>query len=470
VGKAITEYRTPASDELLRHIFESAVDFAIFSMDPRGLVTSWNVGAERLLGYSEDEILGTSADIIFPEEDPGAGSVERRVALENGSAEDERWQKRKDGSRIWASGLLMRLAAPEEGFVKILRDRTAQHRSEELLHASEERFRLLATNIPQLVFLSRPDGRRTWPSPQWIEFTGLGTDQSLGLGWLEAIHPDDREATIQAWQAAVADGEYYAEHRVRWARHDQYRWHQTRARPIDGTSTDGSTEWVGTMTDIDDIRRLQGRQQVLLAELQHRTRNLLALVQAIARQTFKLAPSPEGFVASFNDRLQALSRVQALLGDGQQNRVDVKEILRSELLAHEAGADEPSKVVVDGPAVSLPPNSAQALGLAVHELVTNAVKYGALGRPEGNLSVLWQLVSAEEGRKLRLDWVETGVSVDLSRPMRRGYGSELIERALPYQLNAETTLEFGSDGLRCSITVPLADEKAGASSAETRSN
>jgi PAS domain S-box-containing protein len=446
-------FRGPPSDELLRLIFESAVDFAIFSMDENGLVTSWNVGARRLLGYSDDEMLGRSADVIFPEDDPGGGAAERQVARERGSAEDERWQVRKDGSRLWASGLLMRLAKPEDGFVKMLRDRTAHHRTEAMLRDSEERFRLLATNIPQLVFLGRPDGSRTWPSPQWIDFTGLGTEASLGLGWLDAIHPDERDSTMQAWQAAIESGEYYAEHRVHWAREDLYRWHQTRAHPLDPAARSG--EWVGTMTDIDDIRSLQGRQQVVLAELQHRTRNLLALVQAIARQTQRLTPSPAQFVATFDDRLRALSRVQALLG-GSKDQTELNEILRSELLAYEGDESEREKVTFDGPSVSLPPQSALPIGLAIHELMTNAVKYGALHQPQGKLTVRWEIVSRDGSPALRLEWSEHGLILPAERRSRKGYGSELIERALPHQLNADTKLEFGADGVRCSILVPLA--------------
>jgi PAS domain-containing protein len=111
--------------------------------------------------------------IFLPEEGQGrAAEEERRMALLHGRAEDERWQQRKDASRLWASGLLMPLAEREVGFVKILRDRTEQHRAEELLRENEERFRVLAVSIPQLVFRTRPNGERTWGSPQWSVFTG----------------------------------------------------------------------------------------------------------------------------------------------------------------------------------------------------------------------------------------------------------------------------------------------------------
>src|SRR5712672_4469166 len=129
-------------------------------------------------------MIGASADIIFTPEDRANQAPERETARASldGSALDERWHQRKDGARFWASGLLVRLRDADKGFVKICRDRTEQHEAGRRLRENEERFRLLATSIPQLVFLTRPDGDRTWPSPQWIAFTGVGFDASLGVG------------------------------------------------------------------------------------------------------------------------------------------------------------------------------------------------------------------------------------------------------------------------------------------------
>ena len=168
---------------------------------------------------------------------------------------------------------------------------------EALLREREERFRLLATNIPQLVFRAEPDGLRTWSSPQWIAFTGLSLDASLGFGWLDAIHPDDVPATRAGWDEARRTGEYCVEHRVRRAADGEYRWHQTRARPLPGD--DASLDWVGATTDINDLRDFQARQQALLAELQHRTHNLLAVVQAIASQTIRKSPTLAAFKTQF---------------------------------------------------------------------------------------------------------------------------------------------------------------------------
>jgi PAS domain S-box-containing protein len=451
----------PGSDELLRLVLASATDYAIFSIDPHGVVTSWNTGAENLLGYSEAEIIGLSADIIFTAEDNATGvpESERTQALIRGRAEDERWQVRKSGEQFFASGLLMPLADKNSGFVKILRDRTQLHQAESRLRENEEHFRLLATNIPQLVFRSKFDGNRTWGSPQWIAFTGLSLADSVGFGWLDAVHPDDRAETVGNWQSAREAGEYYIEHRIRRAVDSTYRWHQTRARPIEGA--DIVSDWVGTMTDVHDLRGLQDRQKVLMAELQHRTRNLLTVTQSIARQTLRTSRSLEEFKGQFESRLHALSRVQALLARADEEDIDLRKLVIAEVSAHHDPEKDRDRLQINGPAVHLPAMSAQALGLALHELATNAVKYGALSRSDGKLHISWTVERSSPNGLVKFQWVETGVKLGSHKPERKGYGSELIEKALPYQLSAETKLEFASDGVRCAITVPLRANSTG---------
>ncbi len=448
----------PTDSELFGLIIESTTDFAIFTVDEAGATTSWNIGAERLFGYSSRAIVGLSADVLFTPEDRQRDEPqrERSMAVANGRALDERWHVRNDGSRFWASGLLMPLRNGA-GFVKIARDLTEKHAAEQRLRENEERFRVLATSIPQLVFRTRSDGHRTWPSPQWIDFTGLGFDASLGVGWLDAIHPDDREATLAAWRDSATSGAYYVEHRV-WRRVDgEYRWHQTRARPIE--SGDPNSDWVGTMTDIHDLRGLQGRQQMLMAELQHRTRNLLAVVQSIASQTLRKSPSLREFGVEFEGRLRAIGRVQSLLGRPGQRDLDLRSLVELELGAYAGEALESGRVELRGPHVALPAASAQAFVLGIHELATNAFKYGALARPNGRLTVNWAVGNHGKGPEVSLEWRETGVPTARDgTPRRRGYGTELIERALPYQLRARTRLEFTDDGVRCLIDVPLRSE------------
>ncbi|HET9394626.1 MAG TPA: PAS domain S-box protein, partial [Nitrospiraceae bacterium] len=165
----------PGDTELLQKVVESAADYAIIAMDPSGKVTYWNAGAERVLGYSEAEMLGSTGDILFTPEDQARGEpqAERAQANSGGSAEDERWHMRKNGERFWGSGALMTLSGMEAGFVKIMRDLTERREAQERLRASEQLFRMLATNIPQLVFCTRGSGLRTWGSPQWVVYSGL---------------------------------------------------------------------------------------------------------------------------------------------------------------------------------------------------------------------------------------------------------------------------------------------------------
>lgn len=441
---------------LLRLIVESAADFAIFTMDVNGIATSWNVGAERLLGFSRQEILGQSIDVIFPPEEGGAAAAEeeRRIAVTNGRAEDERWHRRKDGTRLWASGLLMPLAQPERGFAKILRDRTVAHELELRLKASEEMFRILATNVPQLVFRTRAGGERTWGSPQWSVFTGLDFSRSLGLGWLDAVHPDDRDQTQDAWQAAAVTGEYYVEHRLRRASDGEFRWHQTRARPL--ATTDGEAlEWIGTSTEIHDLKSLEGEQRVLVAELQHRTKNLLALIHSLSRHTSRSAESLPQFQSQFESRLRALGRVQSLLSRTRTEEVDLRELIQLELEAHGDDDATPGRVHIEGPAAQLPSSAATPIALAIHELATNAVKYGAIGRAGAMLLVTWQVEPQGADCLLHLLWQERGVPIRPDPARRKGYGMELIERALPYQLGARTRIDFTSDGLRCEVDISL---------------
>ncbi len=436
------------TDELLRLIIDSATDFAIFTMDPNGIVTSWNIGAERLLGHKEEEILGQSADVIFvPEDGPNAATDERRTARAEGRAEDERWQRKKDNSRFWASGLMMPLKDAEQGYVKILRDRSAQHRFEQQLRENEELFRLLATNIPQLVFRCKGTGNRTWGSPQWSIYTGLTLQESVEFGWLDAVHPDDLQDTVNVWQDAPLKGEYNVQHRLRGGADQQYRWHQTRAVPLAANDLLNS-EWVGTSTDIHDLRTLQDRQEVLLAELQHRTRNLLSIVQAIARQSLRSVSSMEEFAVEFVGRLRTLGLVQKLLSTNAQEGIPLRELIEMELGAHgQALGEDGSKIALRGPPIVLSPDTVQMFALAVHELTTNALKYGALAQPQGRLNIVW---SRQDDGYIRLLWQEQGVTMP-AETSKRGYGRVLLEDALVYQLGAKAQLHFGNDGVRWEI-------------------
>nr|WP_280843016.1 PAS domain-containing protein [Pararoseomonas baculiformis] len=321
------------------------------------------------------------------------------------------------------------------------------------LDAEKERFRTLAEGIPPLVWRSCDEGRWTWSSPQWLDYTGQSEAESRGLGWLDVVHPDDRGRTMAAWREAPPHGRLDVEYRVRRASDGTWRWHQTRSVPVRGGPTAEQpggriVEWLGTTTDIEDLKRLQAEQGVLVAELQHRTRNLLAVVRNVARRSIPPQPGRDEYDA----RLAALGRVQDFLARTGRYTVALRNLVEAELQAVGDGGSD--RVTVGGPPVDLPGEGAQPVALALHELATNAVKYGAIAQPTGRLSVTWQVEEGDGGPRLHITWRESGVSMPAGPPARRGYGSELITRALPYQMEAETVLEFTADGVQCSIALP----------------
>jgi two-component system CheB/CheR fusion protein len=205
---------------------------------------------------------------------------------------------------------------------------------------------------------------------------------------------------------------------------------------------------VASFLDVTGMVDAEGQQRVLIAELQHRTRNLLNVVQAIVMQTL----GRDSTSKDLTDRLAALGRVQSLVGQSSPQEVDLAEIIRLELQAYAVGED--GRISVTGPPVLLNSERIQILALALHKLTTNAVKHGALKGEGGRLDIRWSLEGKADTPWLALDWRESGVAMPAD-VQRRGYGRELIERALAYTTRAKTQLTFGADGVACRIEMPL---------------
>lgn len=570
--------RSALLDVEMRHslLLRSATGFAILATDPDGLVTAWNAGAERLLGWRAEEALGRPAAMIFTEEQraKGAPEDEMRLARADGRAEDERWHLRKDGSRFWGSGLLMPMRREGEllGYLKILRDRTARREAEQRLQAanthlrevlegigeafcaldrdwrfrhvsrkaldywgltreqvegrpflealpeaengepwracrrvmesrraehlevwspvlkrwielditpssggislafrditgrrqaeraraeSERRLRSLLEGIPQLVWCACGAGEWTWCSPQWSAYTGLSEQDSLGMGWLAAVHPEDRPAVEAAWAAAPEQGSLEVECRLCRGCDRQYRYFQTRAAPV--RDQDGRiAEWFGTSTDVDELRGLQERQRLLAAELQHRVRNILAVVRSLSRRTAESSVTVEDLTAHLDGRIDALARTQAIVTRDPGSGVDLEELVAEELLAH--AAQQERQIRIAGPPLRLQAKAAEIFGLAVHELGTNAVKYGALSVAAGRIDVGWRIDARAAGPWLVFRWRESGMPAPgIAAPSRTGFGTELLQRTLRYELGGGTTFAFRPGGLDCTIELPATE-------------
>lgn len=178
---------------------------------------------------------------------------------------------------------------------------------------------------------------------------------------------------------------------------------------------------------------------------------MLNLTLAIATQTLRRASTLQGFGREFERQIRAMARVQVLTSGGDYLNVNLRQLVTAELEAHDSRYTDGNRGRIEGPELSLSGDAAQALGLALHELATNAAKHGAFAIDSGRLSVHWRI--EERGQKpwIILVWKETGVQLPAQVPARRGYGRELIDRALQYQLDADTQLSFEPDGVRCTI-------------------
>ena len=200
------------------------------------------------------------------------------------------------------------------------------------------------------------------------------------------------------------------------------------------------------------------REQLLSDALQHRLRNMLALIRSIIRRTLETGGSQEEAIEHLDGRVAAIARYQRTTPDGFPYPVELEDILRDELLPTHC-LDQPG-LTLSGPPVRIEGEALVPLALAVHELVTNSLKFGALPQDGAAVNVTWS-VSGEPSRDtLHLNWVEKGVAVLASAPRPRGFGQQYIEDGLAYQLGATTSFELQPGGLVCSIEVPL--RKAGA--------
>ena len=580
--------REQAEQRLLNErILDSAIDYAIVAMDPDGRVTRWNAGAERILGWSEAEMLGRTVEALFTPEDREGGrpATEMTLAIEVGRAPDERWHMRKDGSRFWASGEMMPLRSGDGalvGFLKILRDRTEHRAAEAALEASELRYRSLVEVSPQIVWFADAEGTVTYCNAYWYDYTGLPRGETGERSWMSVIHPDQREPTRAAWLAAAGTAQPYEVEFLLQRADGQYRWFLSRARPVrdaggvvkswigttidihdrrkaegdlakareqlslaveaTGTGifdydlitnvltwdartralfglppdapvsydvflaglhpddrlwvdeavraaldpagpgtydiafrviglTDGIERWIaamgqafvaggravrfiGTTRDVTERKRAEERRRLLTGELQHRVKNTLAMVQAIANQTFRNAADLDAARDAFSARLILLGRAHDILTRASWTEAPIVDVVDGALAVHRGGAA--SRIHVSGPSVRLGAKAALALALALHELATNAAKYGALSCPEGSVDLRWHVTLEAAEPRFCLRWAEKDGPAILAPPTRRGFGSRLIERSFAAEVGGEVELSFAPGGLTCRLEAPLA--------------
>jgi PAS domain S-box-containing protein len=316
-----------ARERFLEAILQSAIEYAIISVDLDHRVTTWNEGARRILGWDEAEIIGQPVGVIFTQADRETGVPQREMtaALIEGHGDDERWHVRKDGSLFWASGQLMALRSDDgelEGFVKILRDRTEQRENEQ-------------------------------------------------------------------------------------------------------------------------------RQRVLMHELSHRIKNTLAVVQAIISQSFRSAVGMEDAEQSISARINAYAHAHDILLQKNWLSATMDTIVEATAVNLGLGSD---RLKASGPTVTLNPQAVLAFSLVLHELVTNATKYGALSVDTGVIEIEWSLRQEAGADHLTLRWRERG-GPTVEAPKRRGFGSRLINSSL--SAFGKVSVDYAPTGLILSLDASL---------------
>ena len=447
------------SEDRFRLVVERVLDYAIFLTDAEDRITDWLPGAEAVFGWSREEAQGQLSRIVFTPEDRAAGESEKEMetARRDGVAPNVRWHVRKDGTRVFIEGSVTALH-DDQGqvscFLKIGQNVTERRRTADALRESEERFRQFADASSDVLWIRNAETLRfEYVGPAFERIYGVPSGKvNEGDGmrlWIRLILPQDRHRVLEAVRAVRAGDPLTYEFRIRRPVDGEERWIENTDFPLFDTA--GRVQRIGGIgADITEVKKGQQRQDVLINELQHRSRNLLGVITSVANRTLARGSS----IKAFETRLKALGRAQGLLSQFGSDTVEIGALVRMELAAHVE--IKPPRVVVAGPPVHLTAQQVQNFALALHELTTNAVKYGALKDCTGQLLVSWTVIRDQRERaKLVLSWVESGVDVQAEAATRRGYGRELIENALSYALRAKTEYALGGDGVRCRIELPI---------------
>jgi PAS domain S-box-containing protein len=575
-----SDLRTASLEERrLRAIIESATDYAIITTDLDRRVTSWTAGAEAMLGWSETDILGRPLDILFTPAERSAGVPEREAveALADGRGSAEGWRLRKDGSRIWASGQITPLrgdAGEVEGFLKIIRDRTAEQQEREEREAAQTKLTLALEAARMAPWEFDVASGAIALSPEFHRLLGLSEDADPSLDEVRACYlPGEHARITEIGQAALARRDQYfeaeleirradtGEHRTLllrtevlfdpdgaperavgvvlditerkraeeaaaaahrrtteilesisdafYAVDDQWRftyvntqterfWGRCREELLGKVYWEEFPQAVGSepyhahltalaerrmirletvspiigrwievsifpsesglsvyFRDISERKTAEHHLRLMVHELNHRVKNSFAVVQAVAAQTLRSAASPDEARESFTQRLIALARAHDVITEENWAGADLRDLLNRTVI-QQAGSAE-ARVSLEGPRVLLPPRTALNLSMTLHELTTNAFKYGALSREEGRIRLSWTLDEDGAAPATRSRMARKRRS-PVTPPERRGFGSRLIERGLASEPGAAAELVYETSGLVCRVRLELRAE------------
>lgn len=416
---------------------------------PPGRSASWDVMREGLSTEDMERIRGAIVTAI----------------RQRGPWEFEsRFTRRTDGGVIviGVRGQPTHVGGMVSGMVGVVQDLTTRVAARKALQESEQRLRV-ATSLAALGIFEWHllEDSAIWENDRMFEIFGMRREDGAvtKAEFLDQIlHPDDRKAVRHAISTALReDSILRASCRV--LRRDDCAWRMIEMAGRFEREAPGRMpgRLIGVIADVTERRQAQERQSLLIRELHHRVKNTLATVQAIVGSTARSATSIDSFYEAFVGRIKSLSHTHSVLTEDTWQTASLQDLLVNELRPY---ADDENDGTLDGrislagPAVDLPSEVAVPIGMAIHELTTNAAKYGALSTPQGRVKVAWEVVPGGEAGTLRFEWRESE-GPPVSPPSRQGFGSRLLQRVLTTQVQAEVRSAYAPEGFRLVMRAPL---------------
>jgi PAS domain S-box-containing protein len=444
-----TKKKPEQTDALLASIVASSMD-AVFSIDVNARIQTWNKAAERLYGYTADEAIGQSLGLLVPDPEYAPGELFRR-ALSGEQIYFEQFRRRKNGTVIEvgiSSGPIRDSHGRIVGLSVVHRDISERQRAERELRQTQEWLELTqeAGRVGPWEY-EIPSGEMRWSRELYRQ---LGHDPARVAPSLAAfrdrVHPDDhaRLDWIRAQErTADAGAQFQMELRVILP-DGSLSWFDRRSRIV---PEDGRRRIIGCNVDIAERKKQEENLRFIMGELSHRTKNILSVVQAMASQTARHTESFDDFQERFLGRIGALSQSHDLLVSQNWRGASLLDLILTQLRPF---VDDQARLQTEGPPVFLKAAATQALGIMLHELATNASKYGALSVPGGRIRIQWQLTDAS----IAVGWREYDGPL-VKAPIRNGFGRILVERMARDMFGITPRLELLPTGARWSATIPL---------------
>ena len=342
----------------------------------------------------------------------------------------------------------------ETELIAIVRALLRVRQAEAAQRSIELRFAQFAQASPDVLWIYDVDFERfEYVSPSVKELLGhtpeeVEADPDI---WLNKIQDTDRPAVQKMLGDTKDDGQEPVEYRI--VRDGTQRWVRDKAFLLPAEASHGPRV-AGLARDVTEAKRAEQQRELLIGELNHRVKNTLALVQALAAHTRHAAISPTDFEQAFTSRLHALGHAHDLLTQTHWKGTTLHQVIETALAPFSVYGSSQARVEVEGPQVWLNSNTAVTLTLAFHELATNAAKYGALSANQGRVKIFWEAQPTGAPKEILLQWRESGGPV-VEAPSRKGFGTMLIEKVLAYEAEGEAKLDFLPTGVAFVFRLPL---------------